>query len=124
MKVVLIGFVAGIITGTGMGGGTVLIILSTLLLGLSQKDAQMLNLIFFVPTSITSIIINLKEKRIDKNIAKYVSILGILGALTGAFIASKIDVGLLKKLFGVFLLIIAINEIIKLIKSMYKNKNK
>lgn len=124
MKELLIGIVAGIITGTGMGGGTVLIILLTLLLGIEQTKAQLINLIFFIPTSIAAIIINLKEKRIDKNIAKYVVTLGIIGALIGAYIANKIEVKLLKKMFGIFLFLMAIYEIFRLIKNLNKNKNK
>lgn len=124
MKELLIGIVAGIITGTGMGGGTVLIILLTLLLGIEQTKAQLINLIFFIPTSIAAIIINLKEKRIDKIIAKYVVTLGIIGALIGAYIANKIEVKLLKKMFGIFLFLMAIYEIFRLIKNLNKNKNK
>lgn len=42
----LIGLVSGIITGTGMGGGTILILLLTLINGVDQHKAQATNLIF------------------------------------------------------------------------------
>ena len=45
---ILIGIVSGLITGTGMGGGTVLIALLTFVLGLDQHVAQATNLIFFI----------------------------------------------------------------------------
>lgn len=61
----LIGLVSGIVTGTGMGGGTILILLLTLIIGTNQHEAQATNLIFFIPTSISAIIINLKQKIID-----------------------------------------------------------
>ena len=61
----LIGLVSGIITGTGMGGGTILILLLTLINGVDQHKAQATNLIFFIPTSISSIIMNLKKKMIN-----------------------------------------------------------
>ena len=47
----LIGLVSGIVTGTGMGGGTILILLLTLIIGTNQHEAQATNLIFFIPTS-------------------------------------------------------------------------
>ena len=58
----LIGLVSGIITGTGMGGGTILILLLTLINGVDKHKAQAINLIFFMTTSISSIILSLKQK--------------------------------------------------------------
>lgn len=55
----------GIISGIGMGGGTVLIFLLTFMLGIEQHIAQGANLIFFIPTSIVAIIVNFKNKNID-----------------------------------------------------------
>ncbi len=51
-----IGIVAGIVSGTGMGGGTILIFLLTFMLGIEQHIAQATNLIFFIPTAIVAII--------------------------------------------------------------------
>ena len=65
MTQIFIGLISGIVSGTGMGGGTILIFLLTNLLGLDQHIAQATNLIFFIPTSIIAIIINIKNKNID-----------------------------------------------------------
>ena len=46
----IIGIIAGTVSGTGMGGGTVLILLLTTINGLEQHMAQAINLIFFIPT--------------------------------------------------------------------------
>lgn len=118
---ILIGIVSGIISGTGMGGGTILIFLLVYVLGIEQHIAQAANLIFFIPTSIIAIIINLKNKNIALKSAILVSIFGILGAIIGANISIKIDVNVLRKCFGVFLLVIAIHEIYTIIK-WYKNQ--
>ena len=61
---IVIGFISGIVSGTGMGGGTILIVLLTFILGIEQHVAQATNLIFFIPTSIIAIIVNLKNKNI------------------------------------------------------------
>ncbi len=111
MKEVLIGLIAGIVSGTGMGGGTVLILLLTVLSGIEQHVAQATNLIFFIPTSIVAIITNWKYKLIDKKLALIISIFGTIGAIIGAVISSKTNVENLKKYFGLFLAIIAIWEI-------------
>ena len=62
---ILIGMISGIVSGTGMGGGTILIFLLTFMMGIEQHVAQATNLIFFIPTSIVAIIINIKNKNID-----------------------------------------------------------
>ena len=117
--VILIGIIAGIVTALGAGGGTVLIIGLNLLLGIEQKVAQSINLIFFIPTAITSIILNSKNKNIKWKVAIYIIIASIIGAIIGALIAKKIKVDLLKKLFGIFLVLIAMYEIYSVRK---KNK--
>ena len=119
---ILIGVVSGIVSGTGMGGGTILIFLLTFMLGIEQHTAQATNLIFFIPTSIVAIIVNLKNKNIDLKLAILISIFGILGAIIGANIALSIDVSYLRKAFGVFLAVIAINEIYSIYKRYKKEK--
>ena len=55
MLEMLIGFISGIVSGTGMGGGTILILCLSIFLEINQKTAQATNLIFFIPTSIAAI---------------------------------------------------------------------
>ena len=112
----LIGFISGIVSGTGMGGGTILILCLSIFLGINQKTAQATNLIFFIPTSIAAIYINMKQKNINIKLAKQIIFWGIIGTIIGALIAQKINVTVLKKMFGIFLAIIAIHEIYLLIK--------
>ena len=127
MAEILIGIISGIVSGTGMGGGTILIFLLSFFMGIEQHIAQATNLIFFIPTSIVAIIVNLKNKNIDLKLAILISIFGILGAIIGANISINIDVKILKKCFGIFLAIIAINEIYSIFKlyiKPYKNNKK
>lgn len=123
MVEVLIGIVSGIVSGTGMGGGTILIFFLTIVLGIEQHIAQATNLIFFIPTSIIAILVNLKNKNINLKLGIYIAIFGILGAIIGANIAIYTDVKYLKKLFGVFLLIIVVHEIYSIYKMHKKSKN-
>ena len=112
----LIGIVSGIISGTGMGGGTILIFLLGTVLGLNHHTAHASNLIFFIPTSISAIIVNLKNKNINLKVAFIISISGIIGAIFGAKLAVLTNVYSLKKYFGIFLAVIAIHEILALRK--------
>lgn len=120
---VLAGIVSGIVSGMGMGGGTILILILSLFMGLNQHVAQATNLVFFVPTSITSIIMNTKNKMIDWKIGITVAIFGVIGAIIGANVAVNMEVNKLKKFFGFFLTIIAIYQTYCLIKQ-YKSKEK
>lgn len=111
MLEILIGLISGIVSGTGMGGGTILIFLLSFMLGVDQHVAQATNLIFFIPTSIVAIIVNIKNKNIDLKTATIISVFGILGAIMGANLSIGTDVRQLKKYFGYFLAVIAIHEI-------------
>lgn len=118
---VIFGIIAGIVTGLGMGGGTILILLLTLFMGLDQHIAQATNLVFFIPTAISAIIINLKQKNINIKLAIVISIFGIIGAIVGAIISDSIPSSSLRKYFAIFILIIALHEIYELYKQ-YKYK--
>ena len=120
MTKILIGIISGIVSGTGMGGGTILIFLLTFLCGIEQHQAQATNLIFFIPTSIVAIIVNIRNKNIDFKLAAIISIFGILGAIIGANLSIHTEVNALKKCFGIFLAIIGTHEIYTIIKENKK----
>ena len=104
MVEILVGLVSGIVSGMGRGGGSILILLLSLFVGVEQHVAQATNLVFFIPTAFVAIIINAKQKYIDYKTAIPVVIMGVIGAIIGAMVATKMDVVHLKKYFGYFLL--------------------
>lgn len=105
-----------------MGGGTILILILTLFGNIEQHIAQATNLIFFIPTSIAAICINLKNKTIDKKVGVIVGGTGTIGAIIGALVSYKLNTQVLRKCFGVFFAIIALHEIYVIIKSNKKQK--
>ena len=111
MLVIFIGFLAGVIGGMGIGGGTILIPSLVFFLGVRQQVAQSVNLISFIPTALVAILIHLRHKNIEKKLVLKMILLGVLGALTGSLIAVNIDPWLLKKIFGGFLFIMGAYEI-------------
>lgn len=113
---IVIGVVAGIVGGLGMGGGTVLILFLSLFLNVEQHIAQATNVIFFIPTAIAAIGVSLKNKNVNLKIALPICIWGILGAFIGAYISTKMNVNLLRKCFGFFLIFIAIYQTYEYIK--------
>lgn len=120
---ILAGFAGGILGGMGMGGGTVLIPILVIFLLIKQKMAQGINLISFLPMSIVSIIIHIKNKMIEYKYIWIVIISGILFSVLGSFLIRYFKNDNLKMYFGIFLLIISIYEIILFILDL-KNKAK
>jgi uncharacterized membrane protein YfcA len=118
----LTGLISGTVSGTGIGG-TILILVLSVFLGVEQHVAQATNLVFFVPTSISAIIVSIKSKLIEWKIGIILAISGSVGAIIGANISTRMEVILLKRLFGAFLACIAIYEIYSLVKE-YKKTHK
>lgn len=123
MKEIIFGVLSGTVAALGMGGGTILIMLLNIFTELNQHLIQGINLIFFIPTAIVSIYLNIKNKIIDYKISSIIIISGIIGAIVGANISFNIDNPNLKKYFGYFLLLIAFFEIYAFFKKYILTKN-
>lgn len=124
MKLILIGIISGIVTGLGMGGGSILILFLTMFMSVNQHTAQAANLIFFIPTSISAIYVYFKNKNIDKKVGKKLLYTVIIGAIIGAYLTKYIDSTNLKKYFGMFILAVGIIDIILTIKNKIKDNKK
>ena len=122
MKEIIIGMLSGTVAALGMGGGTVLILLFSIFTEYDQHLIQGTNLIFFIPTSIVAIYMNVKNKIIDFKISKMIVFSGVIGAIVGSYLSFKFESDLLRKIFGIFLLFIACLEIYSLIKQYKQDK--
>ena len=111
--VVLIGFCSGIISGMGIGGGTILIPALLFLTGITQQQAQGVNLIYFIPTAITALITHRKEGNLSIQMAKPLALLGLMGAAAGALLAVSVKAQMLRRLFGGFLFLMGCSEVFK-----------
>lgn len=117
MMLILIGFISGIISGMGIGGGTVLIPSLVIFNNLQQQQAQGINLVVFLPISIVALITHHKKGNIDFSFAKFIIIGGIVGAVIGSILAIKIQPLRLRRYFGFFLLAIGTYELFSSKKS-------
>ncbi|MBS4539637.1 sulfite exporter TauE/SafE family protein [Clostridium sp. D2Q-11] len=110
MKLILIGFLSGILGGMGIGGGTILIPALIFFVSITQQQAQGINLIVFIPTSIIAIFIHYKNKNLETKIILPIIITGLVGSIFGSIVATKIEPENLRKIFGVFMLLIGIYQ--------------
>jgi uncharacterized membrane protein YfcA len=102
---------ASIISAWGVGGGTLLLLVMTLFLGIDQRTAQGINLLFFLPTAVSALLCHARNGYLDKPILKSAIPAAVLAAAAGAWIATAIDVELLRRPFGVYLLFSGISLI-------------
>jgi len=115
-----IDFLAGIfvaaLAGLGVGGGGLLVIYLTLIKDVEQVEAQGLNLLFFVVAGVASFFVHAKKRSIDyKKIILIISC-GAAGAIAGSLLANVVDCGIIKKIFGGFLIISGLIEFSGMIK--------
>lgn len=120
--IIIAGFLSGIISGMGIGGGAVLIPALLFITDISQKTAQGINLVYFIPTAVCALIIHLKKKNVEVKTALIIGAFGIAGSLLGTFIVSRINDDLLRKIFGVFLAAIGVYEIFCGLKGDFSKK--
>ncbi|MDD3839605.1 MAG: sulfite exporter TauE/SafE family protein [Clostridia bacterium] len=110
MALFIIGLVSGIIAAMGIGGGTILIPALIFIVGVEQHTAQGINLISFIPVAIIAVLIHIKNGNVLIKLSFFLMIFGILGALIGSKIAIHLSSNVLRKIFGIFLLVISIYE--------------
>jgi len=106
----LIGFLSGIISGMGIGGGTILIPALILFTDLSQHQAQSVNLFTFLPIATVAVITHLKNRNIEFRICFPLIITGLLGSYLGSKLALRLSSDFLKRIFGIFLFLMAIYQ--------------
>ena len=95
----LCGLGASILSAWGVGGGM------TLFLDVDQRTAQGINLLFFLPTAASALVCHARGGYLDKPTLKSAVPLAVAAALAGAWIATNLDVAVLRKPFGVYLLL-------------------
>lgn len=107
----LAGAVTGVLSGFGIGGGSLLLIYMTSFAGIEQNLAQGVNLLYFLPAAATALPAHAKNGYIEKAALLPAVLAGLAGTALAAWAATAIDVGLLRKCFGVFLLVIGVREL-------------
>jgi len=121
---IIAGFLSGIISGMGIGGGTILIPALSIFLNVGQHEAQGVNLLYFIPTAIISLWVHIKNKAVNFKVAVPVILFGLAGAVGGSLLAGVIEGKLLRRLFGFFLLAMGLYEIFKKDKKRKKEQEK
>ncbi|MGN0798058.1 MAG: TSUP family transporter [Christensenellales bacterium] len=115
---VLFGLITGLLGAMGLGGGTVLIPLLSLV-GVGQKEAQLINVLSFVIMALFILIFNIKNKLIDVFPVLAFSVVAVPFAIVVALCVQGVNEQALKIVFGIFLLVMGGYELFCYLKKYY-----
>ena len=97
---ILAGLVCGVLSGFGIGGGSLLMVWMTAVLSMDQKAAQGVNLLYFLPCAACALIFHIKNRQIVWPAVWPAAAAGAVCAVGGALLAQQADAETLRKLFG------------------------
>ena len=109
----LAGAVTGVLSGFGVGGGSLLLIYMTNFAGLAQNLAQGISLAYFLPTAATALPSHFKNGYVEKGALFPAVCAGLVCSALAAWAATALDVDVLRKCFGGFLIIIGLRELFR-----------
>lgn len=107
----LIASLLGFLAGMGVGGGSLLLIWLTQVVLLSQEQAKILNLLFFLPAAIVATFFRKKQKITRPDITRPGILAGCTAAACISLLGKHWDVDLIKKLLGSLLILTGLREI-------------
>ena len=99
------GLAAGILSAWGIGGGTLLLLVMTMLLKVDHRAAQGINLLFFLPTAASALLCHWRNGQLHQPTLRAAIPSAVLLSLGGAWLSTSLDTALLRKPFGVYLLL-------------------
>ena len=108
-----VGAATGVMSGFGVGGGSLLLVCMTAFAGVEQRLAQGINLLYFLPAGLMALPAHVKNGYIEKPALLPAIGAGLICAVLSAWAATSMDVTLLKKCFGAFLIVIGLMELFR-----------
>lgn len=118
--ILAVGAVLGFLAGIGVGGGSLLILWLTLVLKVSPAAARGINLLFFIPSALIACFFRWKQGVLKWKTLLPAILAGCISAGVFSWVSCILDTGLLKKAFGVLLLLTGIREILYKPKKMQR----
>lgn len=107
------GLLTGVLSGFGVGGGTLLLIYMTVFAGVPQNLAQGINLLYFLPTAALALPAHIKNGFVEKSVLLPAILAGLAGTALAAWVATGLHTELLHRIFGYFLLYVGLSELFR-----------
>lgn len=112
MLLYLLSGLTGVISGMGVGGGILLIPILVFLFHRDQHLAQGITLLAYLPTSLVAAITHYLNHNCRLRTAVELAVGGVVGSLAGAALAAATPSRWLQKLFAVFLVVMAVYQLL------------
>ena len=119
---ILISIFSGVFAGMGMGGGTFLIPLLSIVFGIEQIICQSTNVLCFIVLSAICSVIYFKNKLVDIKALICIAVPASIIASIGSIFALKISSKLLRILFAGFVILVGVFYLVMSIISLKKKK--
>ncbi|NLC79336.1 MAG: sulfite exporter TauE/SafE family protein [Ruminococcaceae bacterium] len=116
----VVGALLGVLASMGLGGGFVLLVYLTLFTDIEQKTAQGINLLFFIPIILLSLVFHSKNKLIDFKTALISGAAGAAVVYLGFLLAKNLDNEWLRRGFAVFIILAGLKDLFT--KKVDKNR--
>ncbi len=107
----MVGLLTGILSGFGVGGGSLLMLYLTMFAGVQQYTAGGINLLYFIACAPAALCSHVKNGLVERPAVLWCTLAGLPVSVAAAFLASWINVDLLRRAFGVLLLYIGVREL-------------
>lgn len=108
----LVATILGFLAGIGVGGGSLLILWLTLVLGMEPAQARILNLLFFLPSAAVATLFRWKQGKLNIRLVLPAILTGCIGAGVGSMLSGILELEILKKMFGGLLILTGIRELL------------
>lgn len=110
MMGILIGTATGILSGFGIGGGSLLILWLTAIEQLPQYTAAGINLLYFLCCAPTALLSHIRHHLVKKHIVLWCIFAGCIASPAASLFAGLLPASWLRRGFGILLLILAFRE--------------
>ena len=107
-----VGTVLGFLSGLGVGGGSLLVLWLTLVLGMDQETARGVNLLFFLPSACIACLLRWRQGALHFRPLLPAVLAGCAAAACFSFLSAELPMEILRKLFGGLLLVTGTRELL------------
>ena len=107
----LVGAATGILSGFGIGGGSLLILWLTIVQDMEQLTASGINLFYFLCCAPPALVSHARNHLIIRRALLWCALSGCITSPIASLLASSVSSDLLRRAFGVLLLVLGMREL-------------
>lgn len=108
---IIVGTILGGLSGLGVGGGSLLMLWLTLVMGAEQEYARLMNLMFFIPCALAVSLFRWRQGKLDLRLTVTAIAAGCVGSVLGNLWRQHLDLELMRRIFGILFVICGIREL-------------